>query len=106
MINIKLPKLPGMEKKFKKKTVLPNPNTYWMAIFFLSLALILVAFIFSFYLFTKINREEALPREGEKERLQKINPDRINKAIQVFEQREKTSDSIINSPAPVVDPSL
>ncbi len=94
------------KKVFKKNNIQPDPNIYWMGVFYMSLALIFLAFIFGFYLFVKINREESpLPFDGD-ERLMKISKDRIERSLQVFREREDASNTIINSPAPVVDPSL
>ena len=94
------------KKVFKKNNIQPNPNTYWMAVFYISLVLMALSFIFGLYLFLKINREEApLPFDAD-ERLTKIGKERIDKSLEVFQDREDISNLIINSPAPVVDPSL
>lgn len=94
------------KKVFVKTNTQPNPNVYWMAIFYLGFILTVAAFIFGFYLFVKVNQEEALPPLEKNEQLDKISKSRIDKVLEYFKEREKVSTQIINSPSPVVDPSF
>ena len=104
MININLDIL-KRKKKFGKKNTEPNPEVYWAMILFLSFGLILASFVFGSLLFSDINTEDpaASPDGG---KLGKISQKRIDARLKVYEERQNTSQEIISSPSPVVDPSL
>ena len=78
----------------------------WMIIFYLGFILTVFAFAFGLYLFLKINKENISLPPSEDQRLSKISKTRVDKILEIFEQRKKASSAIINSRAPVVDPSL
>lgn len=94
------------KKVFKKNNIQPNPNIYWMVIFFMGFFFTISVFIFTFYLFKKINKEEALPILKENKQLEKISKNRIDKVLEIFTKREEASNKILNSTSDVVDPSL
>ena len=94
------------ENNFKKKDFTLNPNFYWkIAVMFIFFSTVL-SFFFGYRLFIKINQESILPITNNDEQLPIVNEDRIEKVLNYFSEREIKSNQILNSPAPVVDPSL
>jgi len=94
------------EKNFKKKNFTFNYNLCWQLFLAGALGLILLFFFFGYFLFRQINQELALSAVKENTETSKINQNRIEKTLNYFSAREEKSTEIINSPAPVVDPSL
>jgi len=94
------------ENSFKKKDFTSRPNFYWKIVLFSTAIMILLSFVFSYHLFGQINQEPVLSFTNEDGKLGTINKDRILKVLNYFSEREKNSVEILNSPAPVVDPSL
>jgi hypothetical protein len=93
------------QKKFKKASLIIKPDLYWRYLIYMTFFLILVSCVFGFYLFIKINKEPILPvvstgGEG------LIKKERINKVLEYFKERENKSIEILNSPSPIIDPSL
>ncbi len=94
------------KKIFRKNNTEPNPNIYWVFIFYGGLLLTILAFVFGFYLFMNINKEDNSSPIVNNKQLNKISPKRIDKILDLFHQREETSNTILSSPSPSVDPSL
>ena|SRR3989344_7251467 len=94
------------EKHFKKKSGEVNIDLYWSFIFYTGFFLTLAAFAFGLYLFGRINKELILSADGISGQFQTIKKERIEKALEYFSLRKQKSSQILNSPAPVVDPSL
>ena len=92
------------EKNFKKKSSEIRPYFYWSLIFYMGLGLTLLAFAFGFYFFRQINKEyvSANSTKGQ----ETVKRERIQKVLEYFSLREEKSQKILNSPAPVIDPSL
>ena len=95
-----------IKRNFRKKSFVINSNFYWRLILFLSLILLLLAFGFSFNLFIKIAKESDLIIEQDNHKTEITQKERIEKVIEYFKEREKKVIEIIDSPAPVIDPSL
>lgn len=94
------------EKSFKKKNLQFNPNLYWIWLvcsFFLAAFL---ALVFGFYLFIQVNKENLAVSDGDTIVVEKIKKERIIQVLEYFSKREKKSNQIINSPSPIMDPSL
>ena len=93
------------KKKFKKGGSRIKPNLYWKYILYMTFFLILISFVFAFYLFIKTNKELSLPtiKTSKKET---IKEEELDNALDYFKEREKKSTEILNSPSPIVDPSL
>ena len=95
------------EKKFKKEeeSIWLDLNFSWRIAVALMFLGSLSAFWFGYYFFTKINEEPAASKvEGTfTETVQK---EAIQKKLEYFSAREKKSAEILNSPSPIVDPSL
>ncbi|MDD5721008.1 MAG: hypothetical protein PHT16_00980 [Candidatus Pacebacteria bacterium] len=94
------------EKSFKKKDLTFHSSLYWRIILFVAAIIILLSFIFGYRLFLQINQDPALPIGDNSGQLPLVNKDRIDKALNYFSERESKSTEILNSPAPIVDPSL
>lgn len=94
------------KKIFIKNNIEPNSNMYWMIIFYVGFVLIIVSFIFGFYLFATVNKEEVLPSPMENRELEKISKQRIDKMLKLFTGKQEATDRILNSPTSSVDPSL
>jgi hypothetical protein len=94
------------EKHFEKEGSWLNLNLFWDIAVCLVLLSILGAMIFGYYLFMETIRESTpgdAPLAGQIETVKK---DRIDKVLQYFSVQKQKSTQIINSPAPLVDPSL
>lgn len=93
------------KKKFKKGGSEVKPDLYWKYILLTTFALIILSFAFGFYLFGKINKESVLAVTDTSEQ-NIIKKERINKALEYFSKRKIKSAEILNSPSPIIDPSL
>ena len=101
-------KLDFLKKKnnFKKKDFTFNPNLYWQFAIFGMLIVIIVALFFDYHLFKQVNQESVSSTVNNSGQVPSISTDRIKKVLNYFSEREQKSKEILNSPAPVVDPSL
>ena len=94
------------EKSFKKVKLHPDLNFFWkLAVFFLFMV-ILASAVFGYYLFLQTNKESTLDTVLEYTHIQTIKKERIQKVLKYFFVRAEQSNQIINSPSPVIDPSL
>lgn len=95
------------EKNFRKEeeSLWLDLNLHWrvaVAIMFLGS---FFAFWFGYYLFTETNKEQAVSKvEGTP--TDTVKKEAIQKELEYFSAREKRSSEILNSPSPIVDPSL
>lgn len=94
-----------IKKKFKKGGIHINPDIYWGLSLCVGFVIVLCSVAFGFYLFQKINKGLTTSTDSNAQ-VQKINKERIDDTLQYFSERENKSTEILNSPAPVVDPSL
>ena len=94
------------ENNFKKKEFAFKPNFYWKFTLLGTLLMVILVSFFGYYLFEQINKEFVLPTISDNGQVPTINTDRIEKVLNIFSERETKSNQILNSPAPVVDPSL
>lgn len=93
------------DNSFKKKDFQLNPNFYWKLVLFFVLLFTLASLVFGYYRFLRLNQEPILEITGNSGQVPKINKDRILKVLNYFLERDKKSIQILNTPAPVVDPS-
>ena len=93
------------KKKFKKGGLGIKPDLYWQYILLATFILIILASVFSLYIFWEVNNASTLSvlNTGEQEAIKK---ERIDKVLEYFQERGKKSLEIINSPSPIIDPSL
>lgn len=93
------------KKKFRKGGSGIKPDLYWKYILWMTFGLIFISCIFGFYLFIKTNKELVVPVvnvDGQGI----IKKERIDKVLEYFQERENKSIEILNSPSPIIDPSL
>lgn len=95
-----------IKKKFTKGGIHMNPSIYWNFIQGIAFLTIVGSFVFGFYLFTKINKEFISSAENTNKQADTISKERIDKALKYFSDRKNKSESILNSPSPIIDPSL
>lgn len=95
-----------IKKKFKKGGFHTNPNIGWRIILFLVFFMIVISIIFGFYLFRKTNKEFVISNTEIKVQDNIVKKERLEKVLEYFSEREKKSTLILNSPSPIVDPSL
>lgn len=95
-----------IRKSFKKGGPHTNPDVYWNILQGVALVIVLGAFIFGFLLSKKINQELILSTENINQQAETISKERIDQALEYFSLRKQKSDQILNSPSPVIDPSL
>lgn len=95
-----------IKKDWKKNNTQPDPNFYWMIIFYTGFLLTVAAFVFDFLLFMKVSRENMYSGSINTEQLDKISEGRIEKALDIFEEKTKASFKTINLPSQFSDPSI
>ncbi len=96
------------EKKFKKEneSLWLKINVYWrLAVLFMFVVISLSSF-FGYYFFIQISKEPMLPIPKTSGKTETIKKERIDKVLEYFSTRAQKSNQIINSPAPLIDPSL
>jgi hypothetical protein len=94
------------ENSLKKKDFSFNANLYWKLVLSCTIVIIIFSFFFGHYLFVKINQEPTIPVANDGGQVPTVKEDDIAKVLNYFSDKEKKSTDILNSPAPVVDPSL
>lgn len=94
------------QNNFKKKDFTFHLNFYWRIILLCAVVMIFLSFLFGYRLFVKISQKPILQFPNENGVAYVVNQDYILKALNYFSEREKKSNKILNSPSPVVDPSL
>jgi len=98
-------KIDFFKNNFKKKTSEINPKFYWGIVFFITLVAIIVFLFFGYYIFVNTNKEPASGSASAAGQVGTVNKDSIENVLNLFSERVQTSSQILNSPAPVVDPS-
>jgi len=94
------------EKNFHKTNFDFNTNFYWRIVVFITFILVVAAFAFSYHLFVEINQDAGLSNGNIEEQIQTVKKDRIEKDLDFFNIRKQKSNEILNSPSPLVDPSI
>ncbi len=96
------------EKSFKKGKENPwlNINLCWRSAVFFMFVVLFLSFSFGYYLFIQTNKEPVLSPVAASPEVETVKKERIEKVLEYFSKREQKSNQILNSPAPVVDPSL
>ena len=93
-----------IKKSFKKGGIHINPSIYWGISLCIALVIVTAAIILGFFLFRKISK--GLTPTENSEQIHTISKERIDKVLEYFKKRKLRSAEILNSPSPVVDPSL
>lgn len=104
-MDIKFPRFKD-KKVFKKGSYEIDPNPFWNLVLFISALMIIFAFFFTLLLFKKVNKEVTLSSNDGTLGASTLPKDRIEKVLEHFKAREDKSKEILNSPAPIIDPSL
>ena len=91
------------ERVFKKGGFHTNPDISWEIVLYISFALMAASFVFGFFLFKEIDKE-FIP--GNTMRTKILDKEKVDATLDYFAEREKRSSGIVNSPSPVVDPSI
>lgn len=96
------------EKSFNKKKEgwWLNIHLYWKASVCFMFLVFIFSIFFGYYFFRQINQEPVLEASGDSSQVGTVKKERISKVLEYFSIRAKKSNQILNSPAPVVDPSL
>jgi hypothetical protein len=94
------------KKNFNKKNYQIDPNAYWRIILLVVLIMVLASFVYGFYVLLETNRDSFVSSANTNDQIEKNRKTRIDNILQYFSDREKKSEIILNSPSPIVDPSL
>ncbi len=93
--------------KKEKESLWLNVNLFWKFAVCFMFAVVFLALLFGYYLFMQINQKYPVTSpSGTSNQIQIIKKERIDKVLESFSLREQKSSQILNSPAPVADPSL
>lgn len=95
-----------LKKSFKKESFSVNPNTYFRFVVAIAFGVVLVGFGLGFYTFKEFGTESIEKVYKSNDSVELSKKEKIEKVLEYFSVREQKSVEIINSPAPVVDPSL
>ena len=95
-----------IKKSFRKGGLHTNPDVFWDIIQSMALLVVIGLLVFDFFLFNKINKEFTPPSNSANSQAETISKERIDKVLKYFSDRKNKSDDILNSPSPVIDPSL
>ncbi len=96
------------EKNFKKEkaSLWSNINLYWKLTVLFMFVVVLLSFFFGYNLFRRISKEPVLSTDDIGGQVETVKKERIEKVLEYFSLRKQKSTQILNSPAPIVDPSL
>ena len=93
------------KRKLRKGGLGIKPDLYWKYLLYMTFILILLSCAFGLYLFIEINKEPvSTVMNIDKKRM--TEKERLTKVLEYFSERKKKSVEILNSPSPIVDPSL
>ena len=99
-------KIPKIKKNYKKENFEINPNLYWRLIVSIFFVLTILSFVFGISIYKQITKGDTIISGNGSKKVEQEKKVRINKVLEYFSEREKKSAEIIQSPLPVVDPSL
>ncbi len=94
------------ENNFKKKDFELNPNLYWSFSLIFLLIIIILSFILGYFLLKKVDKDLAPSNESAVTQTPLIDHSRIDTVLFFFSEREKRSNQILQTPTPILDPSL
>jgi len=99
-------KFPKRKKEFKKGGFHTNPDISWEIVMYMAFAFIFASCIYGFIFFREINKEFVASTENTIERTKVTKKERVENVLKYFNEREKMSKDILNSPSSLGDPSL
>jgi hypothetical protein len=94
------------KKNFRKGGFQINPDITWEFVLYIAFAVIVAFVIFGYYLFGQTDADLVSTSADSSDQIPTVKEDRIDKVLEYFSGREKKSSEILNSPSPIVDPSL
>jgi hypothetical protein len=89
-----------------KRSLWMDINLYWRLAILLLFAMAVSSAFFGYYFFKKVNAEIVPEEGGEGSQIKTIKRERIEKVLEYFSMRKERSNEILNSPSPLIDPSL
>ncbi len=92
--------------KKEKENFWLNINLYWKLSACFMFVVFVLSLFFGYVSFTKISKEFVLSPGDVSSQIKMVKKERIKKVLDYFSLREQKSKEILNSPTPVVDPSL
>ena len=99
-------KLFKKEKSFKKERLHRSPSFFWKLAILVIFVVFIFSYFFGYYLFIQINKEPLLETSSISSQVETVKKERIDKVLEYFSNREQKSNQILNSSAPIIDPSL
>ena len=101
-------KLFKKERKFAKKEQESRLSIsfYWKTAVCFMLAVAVFSVFFGYYFFQQINKEAVVDEGDVISQVGTVKKERIDKSLLYFSIRKERSNQILNSPAPVIDPSI
>jgi uncharacterized protein YpmS len=97
---------PKKEDVFKKKDFSFDMFFYWKIAMFIFVLFFILFSVFGFYLFFKVNRDFSETEKKETEMKPLIQKERLDKALNIFLEKENKSKEILESSQKIPDPSL
>jgi hypothetical protein len=94
------------KKKFKKGGFHTNPNIGWEIILVVAAVLTIASISLGVYLFLDTNKKFTTYELDGSSAIKIVKKDRIEKVLEYFAVREQRSRDILNSPSPIIDPSI
>ncbi len=95
-----------IKKVYKKESFKINSSIYWNFLVVFALLVMIISFVFAYELFLKTSKEDVQVNTFNNMKIGNKEKEKIGKALEYFSEREKKSVEILNSPVPVVDPSI
>lgn len=103
--DLKLNFLNNNNDTFKKKNYDIDADFYWKIVLYITFFLLLFGAFFGFYTYLKINKDTNSSKSTSSLQVGKVDKARIEKVLEYFSSRANTSENIMSSPSPIVDPS-
>lgn len=90
----------------EKESLWLNINLYWELMVFFIIGVILASSLFGYSIFKKISKESFSSAVVTDSQVETVSKQRIEKVLNYFSLRKQKSSQILNSPLPIIDPSL
>ena len=94
------------EKTFKKRNTDLNPNLYWRIIIGITFVIVIMITLYGYFLFTTTSEDFILSNQNNTKQTPVFKDGLMEKVLNYFTERENKTNKILNSPSPLVDPSL
>jgi hypothetical protein len=94
------------KKDFTKKDYQINPDIYWKILLSMSFVIMVTSFFYGSFVFSEMNKDTAIIGVNTNDKTIEERKIRIDKILGYFTEKEKKSESILESTSTIVDPSL